>query len=96
MTLLGAAGSDPEVERILDRARDEAIDKMLVNQGAAVGDSDELRLILRVFLGAAEATLAEWTVHGRATRDQAQVIIQRTLLAMVTQVLPRLTGASAD
>lgn len=96
VTLLGAAGSDPEVERILDRARDEAIDKMLVNQGAAVGDSDELRLILRVFLGAAEATLAEWTVHGRATRDQAQVIIRRTLLAMVTQVLPRLTGASAD
>jgi AcrR family transcriptional regulator len=90
VALLGAAGSDPEVERILDRARDRAIDRMLVNQGAAVGDSDELRLILRVYLGAAEATLAEWTMHERATRAQAEVIIQRTLLAMVTEVLPRL------
>lgn len=95
VTLLGAAGSDPEVQRILDRARDKAIDKMLVNQGAAVGDSEELRLILRVFLGAAEATLAEWTVHGRATREQAEVIVPGTLLAMVTEVLPRLTEASA-
>ena len=68
---------------------------MLVNQGAAVGDSEELRLILRVFLGAAEATLAEWTVHGRATREQAEVIVPGTLLAMVTEVLPRLTEASA-
>lgn len=36
-----ASGSDPEVQRILDRARDEAIDKMLVNQGAAAGESEE-------------------------------------------------------
>jgi AcrR family transcriptional regulator len=93
VALLGAAGSDPDVDRILDRARDRAIDKMLVNQGAAVGDSEELRLILRVYLGAAEATLAEWTMHERATRAQAEVIIQRTLLAMVTDVLPRLEAA---
>jgi AcrR family transcriptional regulator len=94
VALLGAAGSDPDVEQILDRARDQAIDKMLVNQGAAVGDSEELRLVLRVYLGAAEATLAEWTVHQRATRAQAEVIVQRTLLAMVTEVLPRLTDGS--
>jgi AcrR family transcriptional regulator len=43
VALLGAAGSDPDVEQILDRARDQAIDRMLVNQAAAVGDSEELR-----------------------------------------------------
>jgi AcrR family transcriptional regulator len=90
VALLGAAGSDPDVERILDRARDRAIDKMLVNHRAAVGDSEELRLVLRVYLGAAEAALAEWAVHGRATRAQAEVIVPRTLMAMVTEVLPRL------
>ena len=94
VALLGAAGSDPDVEQILDRARDQAIDKMLVNQAAAVGDSEELRLVLRVYLGAAEAALAEWTVHERATRAQAEVIIQRTLLAMVNEVLPELAGGS--
>jgi AcrR family transcriptional regulator len=93
VALLGAAGSDPDVERILDRARDQAIDKMLVNQRAAVGDSQQLRLVLRVYLGAAEAALAEWTMHERATRAQAEVIVQRTLLAMVTEVLPRLVEA---
>jgi AcrR family transcriptional regulator len=94
VALLGAAGSEPAVEAILDRARDQAIDKMLVNQGAAVGESEELRLVLRVYLGAAEATLAEWTMHERATRAQAEVLMQRTLLAMVSEVLPRLTDGS--
>ena len=93
VTLLAAAGSDPEVERILDGARDQAIDKMLLNQGAAVGESEELRLVLRVYLGATEAALAEWTVYERATRAQAEVIIQRTLLAMVDGVLPELVDA---
>ena len=96
IALLGSAGSDPDVERILDRARDQAIDKMLVNQGAAVGgDSPELRLLLRVYLGAAEAALAEWTLHERATRRQAEVIVQRTLLAMVSEVLPRLADEAS-
>jgi AcrR family transcriptional regulator len=94
VALLGAAGSDPDVARILDRAREQAIDKMLVNQSAAVGDSPELRLVLRVYLGAAEAALAQWTMHERATRAQAEVLIQRTLLAMVTEVVPRLADGS--
>jgi AcrR family transcriptional regulator len=94
VALLGATDSDPDVERILEGARDRTIDKMLINQGAAVGDSKELRLVLRVYLGAAEAALAEWTVHGRATRAQTEVLMQRTLLAMVTEVLPRLADGS--
>jgi AcrR family transcriptional regulator len=93
VALLGATGSDPDVERILDGARDRTIDKMLVNQGAAVGDSEELRLLLRVYLGAAETALAEWAVHARATRGQTEVLMQRTLLAMVAEVLPRLVDA---
>lgn len=91
VALLAAAGSDPDIEEILDRARDRAIDKMLVNQRAALGDVPELRLVLRVYLGAAEAALAEWTVHGRATRAQAEVMVRETLLAMIAEVLPRLT-----
>lgn len=90
ITLLGAAGPDPEVEAILGHARDETVERMLVNQGAAAPRSDELRLVLRVFLGAAEAALAEWALRGRATRAQTQAILKRTLLAMVAEVLPKL------
>jgi AcrR family transcriptional regulator len=89
--LIGAAGTDADVQAVLDGARDEAVRKMLVNQSVAVPDSDELRLVLRVYLGAAEAAIAEWTRHGRATRLQAEIILQRTLLAMLAEVLPRLT-----
>jgi AcrR family transcriptional regulator len=88
LALLAAAGPDPEVEAILGRARDQAVDRMLVNQAAATPPSDELRLVLRVFLGAAEAALAEWALHGRATRAQTQAIVKGTLLAMVREVLP--------
>jgi hypothetical protein len=91
VALLSTAGSDPDVEAILDRARDAAIDRMLVNQAAVAADSAELRLVLRVFLGAVEAMLAEWTRHGRATRAQAETILPLTLKAMVTDVLPQLT-----
>ena len=36
-----ASGSDPEVQRILDRARDEAIDRMLVTKAPPPGESEE-------------------------------------------------------
>ena len=95
VALLAAAGADPDVEQILDRARNRAIDRMLVNQRAALGDVPELRLVLRVYLGAAEAALGEWIVHDRATRAQAEVMVRETLLAMVAQVLPRLAEPEA-
>ncbi len=91
VALLSTAGADPDVDTILDRARERAIEKMLVNQGAVAGESPELLLVLRVFLGAFEAALAEWTRHGRATREQLEVVVPGTLLAMVTEVLPRLS-----
>jgi AcrR family transcriptional regulator len=90
VALLSAAGADPDVDEILDRAREQAIEKMLVNQAAVAADSPELRLVLRVFLGAVEAALAEWTRHDRATREQLETILPRTLLAMVGEVLPHL------
>jgi AcrR family transcriptional regulator len=89
--LIGDAGTDPDVEAVLDRARDEAVRKMLVNQSVAVPDSEELRLVLRVYLGAAEAAIAEWTRHGRATRRQTEIVMQETLLSMLRDVLPRLS-----
>ena len=87
--LLGAAGPDREVQAILDGARDQAVERILVNQATGAAAAEELRLVLRVFLGAAVAGLAEWVLRDRATRPQTQVLLARTLLAMVAEVLPR-------
>ena len=89
--LLGAetVGRDPEVEAIMSRARDEAVERMAANQAGGGEPSDELRLVLRAYLGAAEAGAREWAMAGRATREQVHTMLKGTLLAMVGLVLPQ-------
>ncbi len=81
-------GRDPDVERMMAEARDEVIDRMAANQARGGAITDELRLVLRIYLGAAEAAAREWAVHGRASREQVHAILKGTMLAMVGQVLP--------
>ncbi|MCW2989448.1 MAG: transcriptional regulator, TetR family [Solirubrobacterales bacterium] len=83
-----AIGADSEVEAIMGAARDEVIERMAANQGSGA-PTDELRLVLRVYLGAAEAGAREWALRGRATREQVHAVLVGTLLAMVGTVLPR-------
>jgi len=90
LALLGAetVGRDPEVEAIMSRARDAVVDRMAANQAGGAKPSDELRLILRTYLGAAEAGAREWAMYGRASRAQVHAVLKGTLLAMVGLVLP--------
>jgi AcrR family transcriptional regulator len=81
-------GRDPEVEALMSEARDRAIERMVANQARGAEPTGELRLVLRMFLGAAEAGALEWALHGRATREQVHAVMKGTLLAMVAQVLP--------
>jgi AcrR family transcriptional regulator len=96
LALLGAetVGRDPEVEEIMSRARDEVIDRMVANQARGAVPSDELRLVLRTYLGAAETGAREWAMYGRATREQVHAVLKGTLLAMVGIVLPTIAGAA--
>jgi AcrR family transcriptional regulator len=90
LALLGVevVGRDPEIETIMSEARDAAIDRMAGNQARGAEPTPELRLVLRIFLGAAEAAAREWAMHGRASREQVHAVLKGTLLAMVGQVLP--------
>ncbi|HEX8645731.1 MAG TPA: TetR/AcrR family transcriptional regulator [Thermoleophilaceae bacterium] len=90
LALLGVevVGRDPEIESIMSDARDAVIDRMAGNQARDAEPTPELRLVLRIFLGAAEAAAREWALHGRASREQVHAALKGTLLAMVGQVLP--------
>jgi AcrR family transcriptional regulator len=90
LALLGVevVGRDPEIEAIMSEARDAVIDRMAGNQARGGEPTPELRLVLRIFLGAAEAAAREWAMHGRASREQVHAVLKGTLLAMVAQVLP--------
>jgi AcrR family transcriptional regulator len=87
-------GADPEVEAIMAAARDEVVERMAANQAVSGPPSEALRLVLRVYLGAAEAGAREWAIRGRATREQVHAVLVGTLLAMVGTVLPRVPSAA--
>jgi AcrR family transcriptional regulator len=97
LALLGVelVGRDPEVEALMSDARDAVIDRMTRNQARGAEPTEELRLVLRIYLGAAEAAAREWALHGRASREQVHAVLKGTLLAMVGQVLPTVPAAPA-
>jgi len=97
LAILGVAtiGSDPEVDAIITEARDAVVERMALNHSGGRPPSEELRLVLRVYLGALEAAAREWALRGRASREQVHALLVGTLLAMVRDVLPLVPRADA-
>jgi len=85
-------GRDLEVEAILERGREAAVDQ-LVGVLAPDGGSPELRVLLRAFAGFAEAASVEWVVRERLTRAQLHELLLRSLLTLVREVLPGVEAA---
>jgi AcrR family transcriptional regulator len=88
-------GGDPELDAILDEARDETADRViaLVREGDPAEASQELRAVIRAYAGFAEAASLEWIERGRLTRAQAQELLVHTLRQLVYEVLPRIAWA---
>lgn len=84
----GGLGRDLEVAAIMAEAREGIVRRMARNH-AGDDPSPELLLALRVFLGAAEAAAAEWLRNGRATREEIERLLTRTLLAMIGDLSQR-------
>ena len=70
-------------------AREGIVRRMAFNHAGGEDPSPELLLALRVFQGAAEAAAAEWLRNGRATREDVERLLTRTLLAMVGDLSQR-------
>ena len=85
-------GRDPDVERLVDRAREATVKGIIDVLGRP--DSDELRVVLRAYSGLAEIVTREWLQRRRVDRAQAEALLATSLLALVHDVLPAVRAAS--
>jgi AcrR family transcriptional regulator len=91
--MIGAGGlhpGDPELQEIVDAARDRTIDRMIRNHTGTADAPPEVRFMLRAYLGLADSAAREWLYHGRATRDQVHTLLVTGLMAMMRESLPAL------
>jgi len=92
--LVGAEGfgRDPDVEALLDRYRDAAVERVVEVLGAGGGDGgDALRAALRSYSGLADVVTREWLLRHTLDRRQAHTLLTSTLLHLVHRVVPALT-----
>lgn len=86
VTGAGGIGADPEVEAILDAADDDAARRVLQVVGLDPADARQ-RAMIRAFAGMTKAAVREWQ-RGRAlSRDDVHLLLSRTLLTIVRNVL---------
>jgi AcrR family transcriptional regulator len=86
-------GRDPELERIIDEAREQMAETMIegLRLDAKAASRSELRAVIRAYGAMAEGATREWLQRRRLDRDQVQVLLTDTLVAMLRDVLPRVT-----
>ena len=87
-------GRDVDVERVLAEAEDTAADYVLIAVGLAevAEHREELRGMIRAYVGLATATAKEWLNRDALTRAQVHLLLATTLLAIVEQVFPKVVA----
>jgi AcrR family transcriptional regulator len=85
-------GRDPDIERLVDRAREATVGGIVDVLGQP--DGDELRAVLRAYSGLAEVVTREWLRVRRLDRAQAEALLTSSLLSLVRDVVPALRAAS--
>lgn len=99
LTAIGAGGTgrDPELEGLLDDARELTAVRVLDALGM---DADaapvELMALVRGYGGLAQEVTREWLERGRLTRHQANVLLRGALPSLVDQVLPHVLAAGDE
>jgi AcrR family transcriptional regulator len=83
-------GRDPEIEAVLDEAREEATVRLIetLGLGPAADAPPELHAVLRAYGGMAEAATREWLERDRWSREQVATFLKHAL--------PRLIGEAYE
>lgn len=97
LAALGAAGlgRDPEVEAILDDAREQAAARIVTPVTALHPEiaARELQPLIRAYSGLAEDATREWLQRRRLTRAQVHVLLTESLLSLITDAAPKVAAA---
>ncbi|MBV9309470.1 MAG: TetR/AcrR family transcriptional regulator [Solirubrobacterales bacterium] len=83
-------GRDPDVEAILEHAREQAADRLIeaLQTYEAAQAPPQLRAAIRAYSGFAEAASLEWLERDRLSREQLQALLVEGFLAIVERVVP--------
>ena len=78
-------GRDPEIEAVLDEAREGATANIIeiLGLGPAADAPPELHAVLRAYGGMAEAATREWLERDRLTREQLAAFLKAALPTLV-------------
>ena len=97
LAALGARGlgRDPEVDEILEEAREQAADRLIeaLQTYEAARAPNELRAAIRAYSGFAEAASIEWLERRRLTREQVHTLLVQAFLSIVRDVVPAVQRA---
>lgn len=99
LTAIGAGGTgrDPELEGLLDDARELTAVRVLDALGIDADTAPvELMALVRGYGGLAEEVTREWLDRGRLTRPQAKALLRGALPALIDQVLPHVLAAEGS
>ena len=90
-------GRDPEVEAILNDAREQAADHLIAALHAyrTVPAPPAARAAIRAYSGFAEEATVEWLHRRRLSREQVQVLLVRGFLSIAHDVLPAVLRGSS-
>lgn len=83
-------GRDPEIEAVLDEAREQATSRLIetLGLGPVAEAAPELHAVLRAYGGMAEAATREWLERDRWSREQ--------VAAFLKAALPQLVGSAYE
>lgn len=82
-------GQDPELLRIVNRFKDEAVKHMLAVLRVPE-PTETLRAVLRVYSGLVDAATRQWLQEKTLDREQVHTLLSRSLMTMVSDIGPAL------
>jgi AcrR family transcriptional regulator len=100
LALIGGRGlgRDPELEEILEEAREQAADRLIeaLQTYEAASAPAELRAAIRAYSGFAESASIEWLERNRLSREQLHALLVQTFLSIVRDVVPAVQASTLE
>lgn len=92
--LADTGGGDPELDEIIDGARDQLVERMIRELPfPESADPELLRPVLRSYAALARVASTEWLVRRSLDGRTTEALLRGALLSLVEQVLPEMAAA---